>query len=131
MHGNDLETNKRKFKEGVFQFGNAAIPAWLAGASLKLCESNKKYNKPLLKVISVLGAVLVGMHGAASLANKLFDPKDLEPDRKLKMKDCIANIDDLLGVLVLAKVPLLKNIPFEKALPFVYAYCGYKAGKTE
>lgn len=70
------------------------------------------------------------MHGAASLANKLFDPKDLEPDRKLKLKDGIANIDDVVGILVLAKIPFLKNIPFDRALPFIYTYCGYKAGKT-
>lgn len=130
LHGDDNETDKRKMKEGVFQFCNAAIPTWLAGACLKHCETTKHFNNAPAKILSVLGAIIVGMHGAASLANKLFDPKDLEPDRKLKLKDGIANIDDLVGILVLAKIPFLKNIPFDRALPFIYTYCGYKAGKT-
>ena len=39
MIGNDAETNLAKSREGVFQFLNAAIPTWLAGATLRWCES--------------------------------------------------------------------------------------------
>lgn len=131
MLGSSKESRKNKIKEGIFQFSNATIPTWLAGASLKLCETSKHFNNAPSKILSTVGAILVGMHGAADLANKICDPKDIEPDRKLKMKDCIANIDDLFGILVLAKIPLLQKIPFDKALPLIYTYCGYKAGKTD
>lgn len=130
MIGNNFDTNKKKFKEGVFQFSNATIPTWLAGATLALCEASPKYNNAFAKSLSTIGAILVGMYGAAGLTNKIFDPKDVEPDRKLTLKDGIVNLDDIFGILVLAKIPFLKNIHIEKALPFIYTYCGYKAGKT-
>lgn len=130
MIGNNFDTNKKKFKEGIFQFSNATIPTWLAGATLALCEASPKYNNAFAKSCSTIGAILVGMYGAAGLTNKIFDPKDLEPDRKLTLKDGIVNLDDIFGILVLAKIPFLKNLHIEKALPAIYTYCGYKAGKT-
>src|SRR5574344_760969 len=69
MIGNDEHTNKRKLKEGVFQFTNAAIPTWLAGAALRLCETSKDFNNVPAKIVSVIAAILVGMHGAEDVAN--------------------------------------------------------------
>ena len=130
MPGNDRKTNRRKAEEGVFQFCNAAIPTWLAAAGLKLCESSRKFNNAWAKIISTAGAILVGMMGAAEVSNLICDPHDKNPDRKLTLKDTIANVDDLFGVLILAKVPFVDKLHLEKALPFIYAYCGYRAGKT-
>ena len=128
--GNDRKTNIRKAEEGVFQFCNAAIPTWLAAAALKLCESSQKFNNAGGKILSTAGAILVGMMGAAEVSNLICDPYDKDPDRKLTLKDTIANLDDLFGVLILAKVPVVDKLHLEKALPFIYAYCGYRAGKT-
>ncbi len=130
MPGNDAKTNRRKAEEGVFQFCNAAIPTWLAASALKLCETSKKYNNAAAKILSTAGAILVGMMGAAEVSNLICDPHDKHPDRKLTLKDTIANLDDLFGVLILAKVPFVDKLHLEKALPFIYAYCGYRAGKT-
>ncbi len=130
MIGNDAKTNKAKRNEGVFQFFNAAIPTWIAGATLQLCENNKKLNNIPMKVFSILASVLIGMHGAASVSNLICDPKDKDPDRKLTLRDSIANVDDLVGVLVLAKFPLADKLHVEKLLPFIYAYCGFRAGKS-
>lgn len=130
MPGNDAKTNRRKAEEGVFQFCNAAIPTWLAASALKLCETSKKYNNAAAKILSTAGAILVGMMGAAEVSNLICDPHDKNPDRKLTLKDTIANLDDLFGVLILAKVPFVDKLHLEKALPFIYAYCGYRAGKT-
>lgn len=130
MPGNDSKTNRRKAEEGVFQFCNAAIPTWLAASALKLCETSKKYNNAWAKILSTAGAILVGMMGAAEVSNLICDPHDKNPDRKLTLKDTIANLDDLFGVLILAKVPFVDKLHLEKALPFIYAYCGYRAGKT-
>ena len=60
----------------------------------------------------------------------ICDPKDKYPDRKLTLKDTIANLDDMIGLLVLAKFPLAEKLHIEKLLPFIYALCGFRAGKA-
>ena len=130
MIGESKKTNENKAKEGLFQFFNAAIPTWIVAGVLKLCEESKNFNNIPGKMLSVAGGLLVGMYGAASLANVICDPKDIHPDRKLTLKDCLINIDDALGVLVLAKFPLAEKLHVEKALPAIFAYCGYRAGKS-
>lgn len=130
MIGNDRETNYAKSREGVFQFLNAAIPTWLTGATIRLCETTPKLNNIPAKIASITGSLLIGMHGAASVSNIICDPKDNHPDRKLNLKDSLANLDDMLGVLVLAKFPLANKLHLEKALPAIYSYCGYRAGKS-
>ncbi len=130
MIGNDKEANSAKAKEGVFQFLNAAIPTWLTGAAIRLCETTPKINNIPAKIASIASSLLIGMHGAASVSNLICDPKDKNPDRKLNLKDSLANLDDMLGVLVLAKFPMADKLHLEKALPFIYSYCGYRAGKS-
>lgn len=130
MIGNDIESNWGKSREGVFQFFNAAVPTWLAGSTLALCETTKGMNNIPMKMLSIIGAVFTGMLGAAAISNKICDPEDKRPDRKLTLKDSLANIDDLLGVLVLAKFPLADKLHVEKLLPIIYSYCGYRAGKS-
>lgn len=130
MIGNDSKTNLNKSKEGVFQFLNAAIPTWLAGATLKWCEVTKGLNNIPAKIATIAATILIGMHGAASLSNRICDPEDKYPDRKLTLVDSLANIDEMIGVLVLAKFPLLDKIHLDKLLPVIYAFCGYRAGKS-
>lgn len=129
--GEDRHTQWHKLKEGVFQFLNASIPTWIIGGVLKLPESSNKFNNAPTKVFSVIGGMVVGMFGAAQVSNLIFDPADKEPDRKLKFKDCVANSDDILGALVLAKFPVIDKLHADKLLPLIYAYCGYRAGKTD
>ena len=45
-----------------------------------------------------------------------------------KYRDSIANIDDALGVLILAKVPIAEKLHVDKTLPAIYSWCGYRAG---
>lgn len=130
MIGNDAQTNWNKSKEGVFQFLNAAIPTWLAGATLRWCETTKGLNNVGAKLASIAATILIGMYGAAALSNIICDPKDKYPDRKLSMLDSLANIDDLVGVLVLAKFPIVDKLHLEKLLPLIYTFCGYRAGKS-
>ena len=130
MIGNNAETNLAKSREGVFQFLNAAIPTWLAGATLRWCETTRGLNNAGAKLISTAATVLIGMHGAASLSNIICDPKDKHPDRKLSLLDSLANIDDLFGVLVLAKFPIVNKLHLDKLLPAIYTFCGYRAGKS-
>lgn len=130
MIGNDTHSNWNKSREGVFQFMNAAIPTWLAAATLRWCETTPKMNNNFSKIMVTAATILVGMQGAASVSNKICDPKDERPDRKLTFLDSLANIDDLVGVLVLAKVPIVKALHIDKLLPAIYAFCGYRAGKS-
>lgn len=131
MVGEKKSTNMHKLKEGVFQFFNASIPALFVGMGLKYCENGgQKLNTPLTKIITTGIGLVVGMHAAAMLSNKVCDPRDLEPDRKITLKDSIANVDDLIGALVLAKVPIISKLKIEKILPIIYSYCGYRAGES-
>ena len=133
MIASDKKSRKGKIKEGVFQFFNAAIPTWMAGGVLKICETSKtKFFKTIpFKLFSVLIGLIVGMLGAAEFSNVLFDPHDKEPDRKITLKDCLVNADDAVGALVLAKFPLIDKIHLEKLLPLIYTYCGFRAGKAD
>lgn len=130
MIGENGATRKNKFKEGVFQFLNAAIPTWIVGGVLKLAENNPKTNNIPCKTASIAAGLLVGMLGCAEISNLIFDPQDKRPDRKLTLKDCLVNIDDAIGVLVLAKFPFVQKLHIEKLLPLIYAYCGYRAGES-
>ena len=130
MIGEDKKTNENKLKEGLFQFMNASIPTWIVGGVLKLCESSKNFNNIPGKIMSITGGLIIGMYGAASVSNLICDPHDKRPDRKLTLKDCLINIDDALGVLVLAKFPCADKLHFERLLPFIFAYCGYRSGKS-
>ena len=130
MIGADNQSKLNKSKEGVFQFMNAAIPTWLGAATLRWCETTKGMNNNLAKITATAATILVGMQGAASVSNIICDPKDEHPDRKLTFLDSLANIDDLVGVLVLAKFPIVEKLHVDKLLPAIYAFCGYRAGKS-
>ena len=128
MIGENKTARMKKLKEGVFQFLNASIPTWIIGGVLKLPENSHNFNNAPTKIFSVIGGLVVGMFGVAQVSNLIFDPKDKEPDRKLTFKDCIANADDVIGALVLAKFPLIDKLHVDKILPLIYAYCGIRAG---
>lgn len=130
MIGDTKEAKKNKFKEGVFQFMNGTVPTWIVTGVLKLSELSERFNNVPSKIGSVVLSLAVGMYGTATVSNLLFDPLDKKPDRKLTLKDCVANIDDAIGVLVLAKIPFVEKLHIESALPAIYAYSGYRAGKS-
>lgn len=124
------QTQEKKVKEGVFQFINASFPAIFSTGALKLCKKSKHFNNNAGKICAIAGGVIAGMFLGVKTTNKIFDPKDEHPDRKLSPKDCIANIDDVIGALTLAKIPMVQNLQIDKLLPAVYTYCGYRAGKN-
>lgn len=128
--GENKNIQKNRLKEGLFQFMNSAIPTWIVGGVVSLCENNPKYNTPKNKIFSVFGGLLVGMYGSAALANIITDPKDKHPDRKLTLKDALANIDDAVGALALAQIPIINKLHIEKGLPLIYTACGYRAGQS-
>ena len=128
--GENKKTKINKIKEGIFQFFNASIPVILTAGGLKLCEKSKKLNNTPSKLLATLIGISGGVVMAYKLSNLVCNPQNKEPERKFNLKDSIVNIDDLFGALALAKIPVVKNIKVERALPFVYSLCGYKAGES-
>ena len=116
------EHTKQKVNESVFQFMNASVPPLITGGLYKVSK-NIKY-----RIAATIIGLFGGMQLAAKLSNKINDPLDKVPDRKLTFKDSIANIDDALGVLILAKVPIAEKLHIDKTLPAIYSWCGYRAG---
>ena len=130
MHKQHSHTKKTKLKEGVFQILNATLPALGVSGMLKLCEKQKINNTPC-KIGAVVSGIAIGMFTAIKSTNKIFDPKDIHPDRKLGPKDFIASADDAIGALALGKFPIVQSLRLDKALPLAFGYCGYRAGKAE
>ena len=119
---------KEKMNEGVFQFMNATVPLLAVSPALKLFDASPIKDNKIFRIGTIFAALLVGMKGAAELSNFINDPHDKTPDRKLTMKDALVNMDDALGALAVAKVPFVDK--FEKLLPMVYTWCGYRAGQS-
>lgn len=128
--GEEKKVQKNRLKEGLFQFLNASIPTWIVGGAVSLCENSEKYNTKINKFLSVVGGLIVGMYGSAALSNIITDPNDKYPDRKLTPKDALANIDDGIGALALAKIPMVEKLNIARFLPIVYVACGYRAGQS-
>lgn len=126
----EREHSKQKLNEGVFQFMNATVPTLLCGGLFKLSSKFKQLNNNTFKISGTLVGLLAGMPIAAALSNKINDPHDKVPDRKLTIKDSIANIDDAIGVLVLTKVPIAEKLHVDKILPVIFSWCGYRAGMS-
>jgi len=122
-----------KIQEATFQLMNISFPAILVGKAVDLCSKTKKLNNPAVKVFASTIGMFMGAYAAVKLANqvdnKLFDKYNLEPDRKFKKKDFIIHLDDLIGTMVLAKVPFVDKIGLEKLLPAIYTWSGFNVGE--
>lgn len=124
------EYRKQKVHEGVFQLMNSTFPMVLTAGVYSLSDKIKPLQKRAFKIGATVLALFGGMQLAAKLSNIINDPYDKVPDRKLTMKDSVANIDDAIGVLVLSRVPFAQKLQVEKILPAIYSLCGYRAGTS-
>ena len=126
----DKFDRRQKINEGIFQFMNAVIPPIFVFGLTRLTDTFKTFNNTYGKIGAVFAGLLVGMFSAAKLSNLICDPHDKVPDRKLTIKDSIANIDDALGTLAMTDIPALKRLPVAPLLPPIYVLCGYRAGES-
>lgn len=121
----------KKWKEGAFQMSLTSLPMLLVDGSIKLCEKskNKKINNNFVKILASITGVAIGSNTAIAISNKLRSDKEAKkPKRELKLIDMIANLDDAVAICVLAKIPFADKIHIERALPFIYSFCGYRSG---
>lgn len=127
--GETKADQKKKWKEGAFQMMLTSAPMLLVDGSISLCKKYKKLNNNVTKILVSCVGVFIGSNSALALSNYLRSGKDAKkPKRELKPIDMIANLDDAVAVLVLAKIPFADKIHIERALPFIYSFCGYRSG---
>lgn len=129
--GESKKDQKKKWKEGAFQMSLTTLPLLLVDGSIKLVEKakSKKINNNLVKILVSIAGVTIGSNTAIAISNKLRNDKEAKkPKRELKLIDMVANIDDVVAIMVLAKIPFAKKIKIERMLPFIYAFCGYRSG---
>lgn len=121
----------KKWKEGAFQMSLTSLPMLLVDSAIKLCEKSKnpKINNNLMKIIGSVIGVSIGSNTAIFISNKLRNNKEAQkPKRELKLIDMIANLDDAVAICVLARIPFADKIHIERALPFIYSFCGFRSG---
>lgn len=121
----------KKWKEGAFQMALTTLPMLLVDGTIKFCEKskNKKINNNFTKIIASIAGVTIGSNTAMAIFNKLRSDKEAKkPKRELKLIDMIANLDDAVAICVLTKIPFADKIHIERALPFIYTFCGYRSG---
>lgn len=129
--GESKKDQKKKWKEGAFQMSLTTLPLLLVDGSIKLVEKakSKKINNNFVKILVSIAGVTIGSNTAIAISNKLRNDKEAKkPKRELKLIDMVANIDDIVAIMVLAKIPFAKKIKIERLLPFIYAFCGYRSG---
>lgn len=129
--GEHKEDIRRKWKEGAFQMVLTSAPMLLVDQAIKLCSKSKspKINNNFTKIIASALGVFIGSNTAIAIFNALRSEKETKkPERKLKLIDMIANLDDFVAICVLAKIPFANKIHIERALPVIYSFCGFRSG---
>lgn len=127
--GEEKEKVAKKWKEAGFQIMNTSIPMLMVTAAIKICEGVKQLNKIPIKIIASFAAMSTGAMLATKITN--LGKENNEPKRKYTIKDSVANFDDIVATIAIGFPEVAAKIPVKQALPFIYAYCGHRAGKKE
>ncbi|MBQ8635748.1 hypothetical protein IJ425_06320 [bacterium] len=127
--GADEKQKAKKWKEAGFQVMNISIPMLMVSAALEICKKVKGLNKNLPKVIASVTGMISGAMIATAITNATRE--EGEPYRKYTPKDAIANFDDIVATVKIGFKDILKYIPVDKILPFIYIYSGTRAGSKE
>lgn len=127
------ENKQAKYKEGVFELLNNITPTVFVAGLQAISDKTGKMKSAPAKAAIIAGSVAGGMFVANKTSNKINDTffkngEEKCEKRKFHLKDCLVHTDDILSLLVLAKIPLAKKIQADKILPLLYAKAGYEAG---
>lgn len=126
--GADRYDKKAKVNEGIFQLSNSVLPPLIVVGLIKGANKLKFMSNTIGKAVLTTAGIIGGMFFSAKTANFVADPEDSEKDRKLTMKDSLANIDDVLGAFALNNATLQKIAG--PILPIIYVLCGFRAGNS-
>ena len=127
--GANKESRDKKWHEAAFQMMNTTIPMLMVSGALETCKRIKQLNNKPTKIAASFGAMISGAAIATGISN-LAKEED-EEKRKYTIKDSVANFDDIVATIAIGFRDILKYIPVDKILPFIYAYCGARAGEKE
>ena len=127
--GTDKKQQSKKWKEAGFQIMNISIPMLMVSSALEICKNVKMLNKVPTKIIASFAAMTSGAAIETMITNATR--KESEPYRKYTPKDAIANFDDIVATIKIGFKDILKYIPVDKILPFIYIYSGSRAGQKE
>ena len=127
--GADKNSKKRKWKEAAFQMMNTSIPMIMVSSTLSLCQKVKKLNNKPAKIIGSFAAMISGAAIATGITN--IGKKKNEEKRKYTIKDSVANFDDVVATIAIGFKDINKYVHADKFLPFIYIYCGSRAGQKE
>lgn len=128
----DKETKpKEKVKEGIHKAVALSVPAVLVSLSNYALKNLPKTKFHLSEIASVVIGVGFGMPIANKISNAInknvFKEKKYE-ERKIKPSDYLMHVDDIVGAMVLAKVPFVNALQLDKVLGLIYAHEGFEAG---
>lgn len=126
------EDRKEKVKEGLFEMTNITIPTLLVAGTMKFMQS-KKLDKGIGKFAPVILGLGAGIPVAQKISNTISKTifKDKGEERKFKPTDLLVHSDDLIEMLVLLKIPFVKQLQIDKILALIYAKCGYETGTKD
>lgn len=121
-----------KIEEATYQFMNILFPALFITGIQSLCEKSKLTDKNYIKLPLSGVAMAIGLNLAVKASNKLddkhFNKHNPDKDRVFKKKDLLVHFDDLVGALIIAKIPFANKLHAEKILPAIFAWSGYHVG---
>lgn len=120
------EQRKTKVKEAAFQMMNTTIPMLMVTGALETCKRVNCLNKKAPKIIASFCAMALGAMSATKITNMTKGNKTEK--RKYTIKDSVANFDDIIATIAIGFRGILKYVPVDKILPFIYIYCGSRAG---
>ncbi len=122
---------KKKITEGVFKVSNIAIPTAMTAGLIKGFEKMKLKNR-VTELVSVAAGVGLGMLTSSKVTNKINKKIDKNfEEKKLKPKDFLVHIDDIVGAFFITKAPFMNALHMDKLLTAIYAWGGYETGRAE
>ena len=127
--GATKEQQAKKWKEAGFQVMNIAIPMLMVSGALEICKHTKALNKNTPKIIGSIAGMIGGAMIATGITNATREKG--APYRKYTIQDSVSNFDDIVATIKIGFKDILKYIPVDKILPFIYIYTGTRAGQKE
>ena len=128
------KNTKEKVKESIFQFNNIAIPTIVVTVAKALVDMSKYHKSGIARTIAIGTGLVASLPLAAVISNKINDAyidKSPKKHRKLRFKDTLVHIDDIILAATLSKAKFAEALQIDKLLPFFYVSCGYESGNKK